>query len=382
MAKKVLRTRLCDMLGTEYPIIQASMGSAAGPKLASAVSNAGGLGTIGITRVKHDDIREWIKLMPTLTDKPWACGILLPAQLDAFPVFDEIWAKIPEGHREYEKKLMQQMGFERHQGDYWMLTGDYVKQQVEIVAEMAPKHGSKFFVCGQGAPKWATDMLHQAGMKFLALTGTPEHATRSVKSGADVIMIHAHEGAGHCGPLGSFTAIGSIVDAVAPVPVVHGGGVVDGRGLAGALAMGCDGVLIGTRFLASPEAAVEFVGKYWENDWAIEQYKQRLVDHDARMAAITKHWTGKGTRIMLPKWLQEWEKNGPAPLTMPLQNVLIADIHASSQYSGDKEQVGGGAGQVIQRIHSLVPAAESLQKMVDEAHEILSKTLMERVKVS
>lgn len=370
------------MLGIEFPIIQASMGSAAGPTLAAAASNAGCLGTVGVTRCRHEHIRDWAKRTGEMTDKPWALGILLPAQLDAFPDFDVLWDQIPEEHKEYERKLMEELGWERHPGNYWMLTGDYVKGQVEICAEEGPKNGAKFFVCGQGAPEWAVEILHSAGMKFLALCGTPDHAARSVKAGADIIMVHSREGAGHCGPLGSFTATPSIIDAVSPVPVVHGGGVVDGRNLAAALAMGADGVLVGTRFLCTPEAAKEFVEiEYWESDWAIDAWKKNLIEGDARNAGITRHWTGKGTRLVVPDWIRKWEKEGPQELTMPLQNILIADLHASSQHSGDVKQVGGGSGQCIQRIKSLKPAAQIVEEMVDEAVEILGKGLKERVQL-
>jgi len=98
MSENILHNRLCEMLDIEYPIIQASMGSAAGPGLAAAVSGAGALGTLGVTRNTPEQIRDWIKRVRDKTDKTFACGILLPAQLDENPTAEELNAKIPQEH--------------------------------------------------------------------------------------------------------------------------------------------------------------------------------------------------------------------------------------------------------------------------------------------
>jgi len=370
MSENILYNRLCEMLDIEYPIIQASMGSAAGPGLAAAVSNAGALGTLGMTRNTPEQIRDWIKRVRDKSDKPFACGFLLPAQLDDNPTSEELDSRIPEGHKEYAAKLMKEEGFPPHDGFYWALAADTVKRQVEVVCE----EGVPIFLSGQGAPKWAVDMCHQAGMKFLALIGNVTHAKRAVEAGADAILVHGNEGGGHAGRVTSFVATPWVVDAVAPVPVVHGGGVCDGRGLVAALALGADGALVGTRFVATPESCNEYLETgYFNTQFAIDAWKQRLVEGGPEEAQATKMWTGKMARYVLPDWIKKWEKEGPPALPMPLQNILVKDLWASSQYSGKVSQIIGGTGQVMGRINELKPAAQVVEEMVAEATEVLHR---------
>ncbi len=216
----MIRTLLCDLLGIELPIIQAPIGSASSPELAAAVSNSGGLGMLSVTWRSPSEIRSLLQETRSLTKNPFGINLVLDAD-----VHDKLNICLDEG--------------------------------VKIV--------SLFW----GAPNSYIQTSHEAGAVVLHSVGSVSEARDAASAGADIIVAQGWEAGGHVrGTIGSLVLVPTVVDAVAPTPVVAAGGIGDGRGIAAAFVLGAAGVWLGTRFVTSEESLAHHV------------YKRRLVIAD------------------------------------------------------------------------------------------------------
>jgi nitronate monooxygenase len=211
----MLRTQLCDLLGLEVPILCAPMGpSITSPELAAAVSNAGGLGLVSFGADPPDLLRQEIRRLRDLTDKPFGVNFILH-----FPVEDSVAVCLDE--------------------------------RVPVVS----------FFWGDPAPY--VERAHAAGCKVLDQVGSVEAAQGASRAGVDAIIAQGFEAGGHvAGRVTTLALVPRVVDAIAPTPVIAAGGIADARGLVAALALGAEGVVLGTRLLATPEAYAHPVYKY------------------------------------------------------------------------------------------------------------------------
>ncbi len=202
-----LHTPLCDLLNIKYPILLAGMGGVAFAELCAAVSNAGGFGTLGMAGRSTAELKEQIAKTRDLTDKPFGVDLL---------------AAVPES----------------------------LERAVDIIIE----GGAAAFISGLGVPPpHLVKKFHDAGLKVMNVSGTVRHAKSAEAGGLDAVVAQGTEAGGHTGRIAGMALIPQVVDAV-KIPVIAAGSIVDGRGLAAALALGAQGVWIGTRFIASSEA--------------------------------------------------------------------------------------------------------------------------------
>jgi NAD(P)H-dependent flavin oxidoreductase YrpB (nitropropane dioxygenase family) len=204
-------------------------------------------------------------------------------------------------------------------------------------------------------------------MKVLGIAGNAKNAGRIAAAGADLVVAQGHEAGGHTGRIGSMALWPQAIDAAAPTPVLAAGGIGDGRGLAAALAMGCVGVWVGTRFLASDESG------------ALDIQKQAIVnagDEDTRRTTI---YTGKTSRATYNRFHDLWEESGLEPLPFPAQVLLASAVVEMFNRVGKKEYLGPFAGQVVGLIKEIKPAAQILEDMVEQAADILTRRLPESV---
>ncbi len=377
MSRPVLRTPLCDLLGIEYPVISAGMGPVGGgqapaavAELAAAVSNAGGLGVIGGAGFNAERLREEIRKIRTLTDKPFGVDLLLPSNFLGGAASGEMPRDprelIPEETRTRLRKMAEDLGVEwkeapavpdplggRRPG------GGMSDEQMEVVIE----EKIPVFASGLGNPAAWMDRLHANGTKVLSLVGNVKNARRVADAGADVVVAQGTEAGGHTGRIATFALVPQVIDAVSPVPVIAAGGIGDGRGLAGALALGAIGVWCGTAFLVSNEA----------NQPDIQ--KQRIlaaIDEDTK---ITKMYSGKTMRNVTNPLIEAWEASGIQPLPMGLQGVLVGDLMYSLRQAGRMELMMNAAGQVSGLLKESKPAGEILMDMVNGAADILGRKL-------
>ena len=377
MARPILRTALCDLLGIEYPVISAGMGPVGGgsapaavAELAAAVSNAGGLGVIGGAGFSPDALRAEINKVRAMTNKPFGVDLLLPSNFMGGAASGELPRDprdlVPKETRDGLKKIAESLGIEwleapntpnplanRRAG-----AGMSDDQMEVVIEEKIP-----VFAAGLGNPGPFVQRLKANGTKVLSLVGNTKNAKRVAASGVDVVVAQGTEAGGHTGRIATFVLVPQVVDAVAPTPVVAAGGIGDGRGLAAALALGAIGVWCGTAFLVSNEA----------NQPDIQ--KERILaamDEDTR---ITKLYSGKTMRNITNPLIEAWDAAGIAALPMGLQGVLVADLLYSVRKAGKTEYLMNAAGQVAGLLKSSRPAADILHDMVAQAADILARKL-------
>jgi NAD(P)H-dependent flavin oxidoreductase YrpB (nitropropane dioxygenase family) len=381
MGERILRTKLCDLLGIEYPIIAAGMGptligerTGAPVELVVAVSEAGGLGVLGGSGFTVDGLREAIREIKAKTDKPYGVDLLLPQKLDVGgglgqPSVQElplslILKTLPQPHQEWVKKIKKEINLPEVEIMVKMNTTtmrplDAIKVCLE---EKVP-----LFCAGLGNPGFMVAEAHAHGVKVLGITGNTKNARRMAQSGIDLLVAQGYEGGGHTGRIGTLALLPQAIDAAYPVPVLAAGGIGDGRGLAAALAMGCVGVWVGTRFLATTEGG------------ALDVNKQHILNSTDEDTRVSKAYTGKTLRASYNKFHDLWDASGLEPLPFPTQ-VLISSALLASFIEGQKDDyVGGLAGQISGLIKEIKPARQVLEEMVEEAVDILTRKLPENV---
>jgi len=382
MGKRVLRTKLCDMLGIEYPIIYAGMGptligetTGAPPALVVAVSEAGGMGVLGGSGYTIEGLREAIREIKSKTDKPYGVDLLLPQKLDVGSGLGQqgpkelplslIIKSLPKSHQDWVKKIKEELQLPDVEIIVKMNTTTMRPQEAikVCIEEKVP-----LFCAGLGNPGFMVPEAHANGVKVLGITGNTKNARRMAQSGIDLLVAQGYEGGGHTGRIGTMALLPQAIDAAYPVPVLAAGGIGDGRGLAAALAMGCVGVWVGTRFLATTEGG------------ALEINKRRILQSTDEDTRVSKAYTGKTLRASYNRFHDLWDGSGLEPLPFPTQ-VLISSGLLASFIEGKKEDyVGGLAGQVSGLIKEIKPARQVLEEMVEEAVDILTRRLPENVK--
>ncbi len=374
MGKRTLKTKLCDMLGIEYPILSAGMGptligenTGAPVELVVAVSEAGGLGVLGGSGFSVEQLRDAIREIKAQTDKPFGVDLLLPKSVapqassgpNELPL-SEVLKKIPAPHREWIMKVRAEMGLP----DVDVMirlnsTTNRPKESIQVcIEERVP-----LFCAGLGNPGFMVQEAHSVGMKVLGITGNSKNARRMAESGLDLIVAQGHEGGGHTGRIGTMALLPQAIDAAAPVPILAAGGIGDGRGLAAALAIGCIGVWVGTRFLATVEGG------------ALDANKQRILDSTDEDTRVSTAYTGKTLRASLNGYHRLWDESGLDPLPFPTQVLVSSALLWGFVKTGKTDYIGGLAGQVSGLIHDIKPARQVVEEMVEEAVDILTRKL-------
>jgi NAD(P)H-dependent flavin oxidoreductase YrpB (nitropropane dioxygenase family) len=319
----MIHTPICDLLDIEHPIALGGMGSATSPALVAAVSRAGGLGALGCHYLTPEQIQERAAAIRRETNKPFGLNFLL---------FDT-----REDSLDAALKL---------------------RPAVMQFAWARPDQDLKRYF----------DRAHEAGCKVTHMAGTVPEAVRAAKAGADVIIAQGTEGGGHVGWMASTPLIPMVVDAVAPIPVLAAGGFADGRGLAAALSLGADGILLGTRFLASVESPLH------------PNFKQAIVDsdgHDTQLSEIPdiaagQVWPGAMTRSRRNNFIQRW-----AGREWALRQNR-AEAHArlqAARQAGDIDEGPLSMGQDAGLIRDIPPAGEIVRRIAEEAEDILARRL-------
>jgi NAD(P)H-dependent flavin oxidoreductase YrpB (nitropropane dioxygenase family) len=365
-----LRTSLCDLLGIEVPIVLAGMGGASTPELTAAVSNAGGLGILGAAACGPDELREWIQRTRKLTSKPFGVDTLLPASVRRQKVEPgkgpSPMERIPELQK-FAREFMEKEGLKftpppappagEGGARRAVFSKDFFEAQMEVVIE----ERVPVYAAGLGDPGPWIPRLRKNGTVVMAVVGAVRHARKVAESGVDIIVAQGHDAGGHNSPVGTMALIPQVVDAVAPMPVLGAGGIVDGRGVAAALMLGAVGVWLGSAFLATNEAGL------------FDFQKQAIVDSNEENTMVSRSVTGKPARLIRSKWTQAWADAGLEALPMPFQSAVSGPVLAAGTAARRADIVPGFAGQGIGMIHSIRPAGEVLRQIVADAQAALKK---------
>jgi enoyl-[acyl-carrier protein] reductase II len=324
-AQDVFRTPLCDRLNIEYPIFQAGMGFVAHAELAAAVSNGGGLGCLGSGSMSAKELKQQIHLCRSLTDRPFAVDIL----------FAEV--KSDPGERDAV----------RYTANVQQIVDVTLDEKIPVI------------VSGLGNPAGIINAAHAQDAVVMSLCGNVKQARKLMASGVDVIIAQGHKAGGHTGRIGTLTLVPQIVDAV-KVPVLAAGGIADGRGLLAALALGAEGIWMGTRFVASVEAHSHV------------NYKTRIVEIDEEGTTITRCHSGKPCRLIRNRFTESWVGRENEILPFPLQSMRVGfKLAEKARYEGKIEEGGLACGQSAGLIDSIEPAGKIVQNVMAEATEAL-----------
>lgn len=370
-----LRSRICEMLGVKYPIVLAGMGGASVPKLAAAISNAGGLGILGAAACTPEQLREWIREVRSLTDKPFGVDTLLPAsvrreggaqsgQAAATATPEELLSD----YRAFAEDFMRREGLskidtptrpERSQGGLAFFSKDFFDAQMEVVVE----EKVPVYAAGLGNPGPWMERLKENGTKVFAVVGSVKHALQVAASGVDVVVAQGHDGGGHNSPIGTMALIPQVVDGLGGrIPVLGAGGIADGRGVAAAFMLGAEGAWVGTAFLATEEAGIQ------------QFQKEVLVEAGDADTVVSRTVTGKPARLVRNKWAQAWVDADKQPLPMPYQSVVAGPVLAAATAQQRKDIAPGFAGQGLGMIKSIRPAREVFEDLVTGAERALSSS--------
>lgn len=381
MGRPILKTKFTEIMGCEYPICSAGMGpsmigekTGATVELVVAVTEAGGIGVLGAAGYTVDQMQEAIREVKKQTDKPFGVDILLPAaQVEAGDIkpedikevlVEDALKKLPKAHYDWYWKVKRE--YDLPDLDITIEGGNTTRRPHEsirvILEEKVP-----LFCAGLGNPGFMVEDAHKAGVKVLGLTGNTKNARRVAEGGADFVVAQGHEAGGHTGRVGTMAFLPQALDAAGDVPVLAAGGIGDGRGIAASLAMGCAGVWIGTRFLATKEGGLVDAQK---------EFIVNATDEDTRRSRL---YTGKTSRTINSSVHDLWEKSGLDILPFGLQGLLASAVIASFHKAGKFEFVGPFSGQVSGLIDSIRPAREVLEEMVEQAVDILARKLPETV---
>ena len=332
----IFSTPICARLGIKYPVFQAGMGFVAHAELAAAVSNAGGLGCIGSASMSARELKEQIRRCRDLTARPFGVDIL----------FAEVKAdKTDSTVVKYASNVQQ-------------LIDVTFEESVPVI------------VSGLGNPAGIIERAHKAGVVVMSLCGNVKQARRLGASGIDVILAQGHEAGGHTGRIGTMTLVPQIVDAVR-VPVLAAGGIADGRGLLAALALGAQGVWMGTRFIATVEA------------FAHPNYKNKIVEIDEEGTTITKCHSGKPCRLVRNKFTDSWVGREAEIQPFPLQSMKIGfPLAEKARYEGKIDDGGLACGQSAGLINSVKSAGQIVREVMEEANAALGERFLGNARAS
>ena len=352
-----LRTPLCDLLGIEVPIILAGMGvwgMATPPALVAAVSEAGGLGVLGCSGLSPAEIRRRIQAVRALTSKPFGVDLLLPATLaPAATTRSGVRQELQDkhaGHVAFYEKLLER--FELAPApvqDDIVISSEFIEAQIAVTLE---EH-VPVFAAGLGDPARITGRAKAQGMITLGLAGSPRNAQRQAAAGVDAVVAQGTEAGGHTGKIANFPLIPQVVDAVSPVPVIAAGGISDGRGIAAALALGADGVWLGSLFLTADESDLP------------GPCKDELITARSQDMDVTRAWTGKTLRARKNLISEAWAESGLEPLPTPHQRVLMEDFLEAIKAAGRWELFMNAAGQGIGLVSERRSAAKIMQDLIE-----------------
>ena len=299
-------------LGVKYPIIQGGMAWVADSSLASAVSNAGGLGIIAAANAPTDYIRDEIRKAKTLTDKPFGVNIML------------------------------------------------LSDNAEEIAHLVCEEGVKVVTTGAGNPGKYMELWKSHGIKVIPVVASVALAKRMERAGADAVIAEGCESGGHIGELTTMTLVPQVVDAVT-IPVIAAGGIGDGRGVAAAFMLGVQGVQVGTRFLVANECTIH------------ENYKKKILSAKDIDSVVTGRSTGHPIRVLKNKLSRKFQKLEKENASIEELEELGRGCLPKAVKEGDIEMGSIMAGQIAGLVKKEQSCKEIIEEMFTQAEEDIIK---------
>jgi NAD(P)H-dependent flavin oxidoreductase YrpB (nitropropane dioxygenase family) len=348
-----MQTELSNTLGVEHAVF----GFTPFPAVAAAITRAGGFGVLGAVRyTAPDELARDLDWMQKHTEGlPYGLDVVMPAKKVEGVSEADVEAMIPEGHRRFVEGLLETHRVPRlaeGEASGWRITG-WMEQVARDQLDVAFDYPIKLLANALGSPP--ADVIqraHDHGVLVAALAGSPRHALHHKDAGIDIVVAQGYEAGGHTGEIATMVLTPEVVAAVDPLPVLAAGGIGTGEQIAAGLALGAQGVWLGSLWLTTEEA---------------ELHSRRLT---AKLLAAgpgdtvrSRALTGKPARQLRTEWTDAWDDpSGPGPLPMPLQGLLVAEANSRIQKHEVEPLLGTPVGQIVGRMNS----ERSVQAVFDD----------------
>ena len=306
-----MKTRITELLGIEYPILQGGMAWVAEYHLAAAVSKAGGFGIIGAASAPPEVVREQIRKVKELTDKPFGVNVML------------------------------------------------MNPNAPEVAKIVVEEGVKAVTTGAGNPAAYMEMWKEAGIKVMPVVASVAMAKMMERAGADAVVAEGTESGGHIGSATTMTLVPQVADAV-KIPVIAAGGIGDGRGFAAAVMLGAEAVQMGTRFIVADESIVH------------ENYKTKVIKAKDIDSEVTGRSTGHPIRVLRNKMTREYLKMEAEGVSLEELELLTLGSLRKAVVEGDVVNGSLMAGQIAGLVKKQQTCKEMIEEIMEEAEALLS----------
>ena len=348
-----LRTRITEMFEVEHPIF----GFAHSEDVTAEIVNHGGIGVFGGTRSTPDEIASALRnIRERVGNRPFGIDLVIPRGMPESDNRENIEAQLPDEHRAFVQHLQDKYGIPASSGpgmrSRFVRSEESARRQLDVVLDS----DVDILALGVGSPPEVIEAAHDAGKKVVSLVGSPRTARYSVDGGADIIVAQGYDAGGHTGKIGTFSLIPQIVDMAGDIPVLAAGGVVTGRHIAAALALGADGVWMGSAWLFTKENHTE------------PKVLEKLIQAGPEDTVISRADSGKTLRQVRTAWSEEWEQvDAPSPLKMPYQDILVGDLLGAISEHEVEPLMHAPVGQGVAQFDAETTVAEVMRGLVEEA---------------
>ncbi|MFG3496700.1 NAD(P)H-dependent flavin oxidoreductase [Streptomyces sp. NPDC047886] len=372
-----METELSKRLGATHAIF----GFTPFPAVAAAITRAGGFGVLGAVRYTDPgDLARDLDWMQDHTEGlPYGVDVVMPARKTEAPdggtlTEADVEAMIPEGHRRFVRDTLAEHGVpELADGEAsgWRITG-WMEQVARSQLDVAFDYPVRLLANALGSPP--PDVVrraHDHGVLVAALAGSARHARRHADAGIDIVVAQGYEAGGHTGEIGTMVLTPEVVDAVAPLPVLAAGGIGSGEQIAAGLALGAQGVWLGSLWLTTAEA-----------DLHSRALTRKLLAAGSGDTVRSRALTGKPARQLRTAWTDAWDDpDGPGTLPMPLQGLLVAEAVSRIQTYEVEPLLGTPVGQIVGRMTSERPVQQvfddltrGFERAVDRMNRIAKRS--------
>jgi len=364
-----MQTELSKKLGVEHAIF----GFTPFPAVAAAISRAGGFGVLGAVRyTAPDELKrdlDWLEAH--VEGRPYGLDVVMPAKKVEGVTEADVEAMIPESHRQFVRDTLAKYGVpELAEGEAsgWRITG-WMEQVARNQLDVAFDYPIRLLANALGSPP--ADVVaraHEHDVLVAALAGSARHALKHREAGIDIVVAQGYEAGGHTGDIASMVLTPEVVDAVDPLPVLAAGGIGSGQQAAAALALGAQGVWLGSIWLTVTEA-----------DLTSPAVTRKLLAAGSGDTVRSRALTGKPARQLRTEWTDAWDDPaGPGTLPMPLQGLLVADALTRIQKYEVEPLLGTPVGQIVGRMNS----ERSVQAVFDDLTRGFEKAVDRMIRIA
>ena len=366
----MMNSRICEMLDIEFPLVAFTHCR----DVVVAVSKAGGCGVLGAVGMSPEQLEKELKWIDEHIDgKPYGVDVLIPNKMvgkdEKFDA-EKLAKMIPQEYADFRTDVLENHGIDAPELREIDTGGSGFAQNTQsdgakALLDVAFKHPIKIIANALGVPPdWMIQMGKDNDCKVAALLGTAEHAINQVKAGVDILVVSGTEAGGHCGSVSTMVLIPEVHQAIQPygdVPILAAGGIVTGKQMAAAMAMGASGAWCGSVWLTTIESEVEPV------------IKEKMVAANSSQTVRSRSRTGKHSRQLVTPWTQAWEADSaPEPLPMPLQPMVAepalqkVNKLAAGGHEGAKDLATYWVGQGVGLMNQSISASDVVQEFKED----------------